>query len=190
MKIKSQISFLLVTCILFACQTSHEMLYRSKPQRVLESQTDYSEETGKTSGFSNKTLDAQNTAIEVQIATTETFKPQEEAMLDANENKPLATKSTQHRPITIKRQITQTIAPFVKTQTPNNDVVGSTGFFGSVGHAFAVVGLVFLVVGLIFFLMGNIISVSIGAFFIGIGLVFLLIWLVLFIIQSVFDVIL
>ncbi|MFM8962615.1 MAG: hypothetical protein ACKOGD_02085, partial [Sphingomonadales bacterium] len=64
----------------------------------MESQADYSEETSKTSAFSYKTFDAQNTAIEVQIATTETVKPQEEAMLDANKNKPMATEPSQPRP--------------------------------------------------------------------------------------------
>lgn len=190
MKIKNLFSFLLVLCVLFACQSSQELLHRSKPLRVLESHAEYTPENNQKLTVPEKRIETQIAETQSQTAASNTEQAPTLALPLAHEIKPLTTKPSIRRPQTIKRQITQTIAPHVKPQTPNKDALGSTGFFGSVGHAFAVVGLVFIVVGLIFYLMGGIIGIPLGAFFIGCGLIFLLIWLVLFIIQSVFDVIL
>lgn len=190
MKIKNLFSFLLVLCVLLACQSSQEMLHRSKPLRVLESHAEYTSENNQNLAFPDKQIETHIAETKSQTAASNTEQAQTLALPLAHEIKPLTTETSKRRPQTIKRQITQTIAPHVKPQTPNKDAMGSTGFFGSIGHAFAVVGLVFLVVGLIFYLMGGIIGIPLGAFFIGCGLIFLLIWLVLFIIQSVFDVIL
>lgn len=190
MKIKNLFSFLLILCLLFACQSSQEMLHRSKPLRVLESHAEYTPENNQNSAVPDKRTETHPEEAQSQTAASSSEQSLTLALPLAHEIKPLTTEPSKRSAQTIKRQITQTIAPHVKSQTANKDAIGSTGFFGSVGHAFAVVGLVFLVIGLIFYLMGGIIGIPLGAFFIGCGLIFLLIWLVLFIIQSVFDVIL
>lgn len=191
MKIKSQISFLLILCLLFACQSSQVILHRSKPQRFLQSQADYTTENNNTLTVTDKRIEAPHLEeVKDQPAATDSIQLQTLALTLAPETKPLATRPFEPKPQSIKQQLTRTLVPHIKSQMPHQDAVGSTGFFGSVGHAFAVVGLVSIVIGLIFYVMGGIIGIPLGAFFIGIGFIFLLIWLVLFIIQSVFDVIL
>ncbi|MFM7643344.1 MAG: hypothetical protein ACKO5N_00980 [Sphingomonadales bacterium] len=166
------------------------MLHRSKPQRVLASHAEYIPENNQNLAVLDKQIETQIEEAQSQTAASNSELTQTSALPLAREIKPVVSEHLKHKAPSFKQQLTQKIAPRINTQAPQKEALGSAGFFGSVGHAFAVVGLVLLVVGLILFLMGNIISVSIGAFFIGIGLVFLLIWLVLFIIQSVFDVIL
>lgn len=190
MKIKSQISFLLVLCVLFACQSSQEILHRSKPQRFPQSQADYTTENNHTLAVTDKRIEAHFEGVKAQAAATDSIPPQTLALTLAHEIKPMATRPLKLKTTSIKQQLTRTLVPHIKSHMPHQDAVGSAGFFGAVGHAFAVVGLISIVFGLIFYVMGGIIGISLGAFFIGIGFIFLLIWLVLFIIQSVFDVIL
>lgn len=190
MKIRNLFSFLLVLCLLFACQTSQQVLHRSKPLRVQESQAIYTTEKNQTLTGTNKGINTPIEVAEPQTAASNTEQAPTLALPLAHEIKPLTTETSKRRPQTIKRQLTQKIVPHINKQTTPKDALGSTGFFGSVGHTFAVVGLVFLVVGLIFYIMGGLIGMPLGAFFIACGFIFLIIWLVLFIIQSVFDVIL
>lgn len=190
MKIKNLFSFLLVLCLLFSCQTSQQVLHRSKPLRVLESHAEYTPEKNQTLTETDKGIETHIEEAQSQTAASSSEQPQTLALPLTHVIKPLTTEPYKLKPQSIKQQLTQKIVPHINKQTTPKDALGSTGFFGSVGHAFAVVGLVFLVVGLIFYLMGGLIGIPLGAFFIACGFIFLIIWLVLFIIQSVFDVIL
>ena len=92
MKIKNLFSFLLVLCLLFSCQTSQQVLHRSKPLRVLESHAEYTPDKNQTFTETDKGIETHIEEAQSQTAASSSEQPQTLALPLTHVIKPLTTE--------------------------------------------------------------------------------------------------